>query len=393
MALADINLVSNTYAGDKLAGIISDALLPKNGLAERGLVTVLDNVKKKRVVRKLDIDVELADPSADFSGATGDLGMDETVLDLVKYEFHKDLDLNALYTTWEAAELRAGSLNDGEPPADFMEWIENAIATKLGIANSKLYTLGKAGTSEATFTASYAGILANIEAASASNLLSANYGEQTISGITTADPGVVTVGSTSDLNDGDFVTLVGTDGNQQYDGATIEGQSFQISVLSSTTFSLGVEITGATPATEGFAQFINEGNVITHMSNVYRQIPEAVRPMAKILVPQHVSWAYKLATAAPATGSGAYYVGDRTLDFLGNALEEMNHWTPNNIAVWDPANVFLGVDVLGEDSMLRILDMRDKTNEDKIRIKAAMKSDIKAGYYGEIVMLRPEDVS
>lgn len=386
MALSDITFSANTYAGEKLGEILSPALLPKDGMAERGLVTVVPNCKDKKVLRKADIPVSLDDPSATFSGASGDVDLDEAVLDLVKYEFHKELDLTSLYTTWESAQLQAGSLNDGNPPADFLEFIERRIAAKLGNANESLYAKGKAGTSEANFTASYSGILALAEASSDTIKKPTQHVDG--SAISIADPGVVTVSSTSDLNDGDYVTIIGANAATLVGGSAISGQSFQITVLSGTTFSIGSETTGTATSSAFEVHFVNESNVISTLGTVKRYIPNAIRNEAKILVPYNVAHAFELAIAAGSTGL-APYMGAKELDYLGDMINVMPHWNVNELAVWDPANVFLGVDVMGEDQEMRILDMRERTNEDTIRIKCSMKSDIKAAYYGEIVYVRP----
>ena len=367
MALADITFTSNTYAGEKLADILAPALLPKGGMADRGIVTVVPNCKDKKVLRKADIAVSLDDPSAVFSGAAGDVVLDETVLDLVKYEFQKELDLTGLITTWEAAQMRAGSLNDGEAPADFMQHLEMRMAAKLGNANESLYTKGKAGTSTATFTATYRGILANIEGGTGSVLSST--ASVAGSAITIASNAVVTVASTADLKDGDTVTIIGANALTLVGGVAISGQSFQITVASGTTFTIGATTTGTATSTAFTAHFINQSNVIQALSTIKRLIPNAVKDDVRIMIPYNVAEAYELATANVATGSGSYYLDGKAMDFLGARLEVMPHWNDNEIAAWSPENVFLGVDVLGEDQEMRIVDMRETTNSDTVRIK------------------------
>ena len=75
--MADITLTTNTFAGVELAKLLSRALLAKDGLVEKGLVTPYSNIKKRQVLRKADISVELQDPSATFTSQSGGLTLDE----------------------------------------------------------------------------------------------------------------------------------------------------------------------------------------------------------------------------------------------------------------------------------------------------------------------------
>lgn len=387
--MSNVTFTANTYAGEKAGEILSLALLPKNGLAERGLVSVLPNVKHKKVLRKADIGVELVNPSATWASSSNDLVLNETVLEVVPYEVRNQLDYNALITSWEANQVAAGSLEDGGGTNDMTRFVEQRIAERVGQYNEALYMQGKAAVPEAIFTAPYLGLLGRAEASGDTKKLAANIGALAITGITTATNGVVTVASTATLEDGDFVTIIGANGNQTVNGVTINGQTFQITVLSATTFGLNAETVGVTPATSGSAQFINRTNVLGHMVQVYRNIPNQIRESVNIVVPRHVEQAYYLASANVATGSGAYYVGSRELDFLGEKLIAMNYMRNNAIAAWSPDNVFLGVDLLSDEAEIRITDQRMLTNEDVIRYKMRMKSDIQAAFYGEFVYHRP----
>lgn len=392
-----INLIANTYAGQKLSGILSRALLPANeGLVADNLVTVVPNVKSPRKMRKADYAIELKNRSAIFTPSGNDIDLDESVLNPVLMEMAEEFDLLSLQTTWESDQLRAGTMQDGDGTPEFLQWLENWIADNIALANMSLYTRGKDGTPSAIFTAAYPGIISRINSATPSTKIGLNAGALALTDITSAAPGVVTVGSTATLSDGDIVTIVGANGNQTFNGVSINGQSFRILILSGTTFSLlaldgsgDAAIAGATPATSGSVQFINKTNVIAHLSKVYSFVPDELYNKLRIVVPHHVAKSYWEASAAVATGSGTYYLDKKGIDFLGSALSPQKIWNPNTICAWDPANIFLGVDVLGEGSELSILPMKDKTLDETIRVKAAMKSDIIAGFYGETIILRP----
>jgi hypothetical protein len=70
-----------------------------------------------------------------------------------------------------------------------------------------------------------------------------------ITGITEADPGVVTVASTATLATGDIVTLSGVVGMTE-----VNGNSYTVTVINATTFSIGVDTTG-------FTTYVSDGVV------------------------------------------------------------------------------------------------------------------------------------
>lgn len=85
------------------------------------------------------------------------------------------------------------------------------------------------------------------------------------SAITMANPGVATVASTDDLETGMVITITANTGASLVGGNTIVGQSFTITVINGTTFSLGAAVTGAastgftyTYATKGLTQWIGK---------------------------------------------------------------------------------------------------------------------------------------
>jgi hypothetical protein len=387
MPLSDLNLVANTYAGDALTDIISSALLMENGLVADGLVTPVSGLKGPRKMRKADLAVELHDPSAVFAPVAGDISLDEAVLSPVKMEFHKEYDLTALFTTWEANDLTAGAMNDGDASAKFISWMEGQISSKLGIANEKLYARGKSFTPEATFTATYPGLVGRLEASGNTIKLASNVGVIAGSAISIAANAVVTVASTATLRDGDWVTIIGANALTLVGGVAINGQSFQITITSATTFTIGSTTTGTATSAAFSVQFINETNVVSSLTKVYSWIPEEVRDDVNIIVPQHVKHAYYKALAAVSLER--YTVGARELDFLGEKMIPRKHWNRNTIAVFDPKNVFLGFDLAEDSVSFQMLPMKDVTGDQTIRVRAGMRSDIVAANYNEIVYMRP----
>lgn len=384
------DFTGTTYAGEALAGYMAQSLLqPK--LVERGLITVVQNCKNKRVLRNLDDTIVFQNPTANFVGQTNTIVPTERYLDPVKYEVHKEYDFSTIVQDWESMNLKPGAMQDYDGTVELSDFLVSRVMERMAIANEKLYLLGKGATTEASFSASYTGLLPSMRADSAVVKPKANVGQLTITGIANTN-GVVTVASTATLRNGDVVTIVGANGDQVYGGASINGQSFTISVASATTFSLGVTLTGSTPATTGLAQFINESNVIDTLVSVEQQIGDALRlqPDLKIMVPMHVARAYRIASARPATGSGSYFQGERSLDFLGRVMEEMPYFEGNSILVARTSNLYLGVDLLGDASTIETVDMRKTTLDQVVRLKASMKSAVNYRLPSEILYLHPQ---
>lgn len=394
-ALAETTFVftPNTYAGEQLAGYQSTALLsPK--LVEAGLITVIPNVKKRKLLRSIDDDFEFQTPSAVFTASTTTVTVPEKYLDPVAYEVHKQYNYSTLVTSWEAQQLKPGEMQDYDGTVELSDFMVGRAVQKLAIQNEQLYLLGKGSNSLFTFSSSYTGLLPKLLADSAVAKL--NPGTNTTfaaSDISKAAAAVVTVASTTNLEVGDYVTVLGVAGTGNM-AALLNGNSYLITaILSSTTLSIGVDTSAVTGTpTFGSAKLIciNRFNVVSVFSTIYQTIPDALRmmPDLKIYIPMHVERAYKMSQAAGTNVVGAF-VGDKVLDFLGNTLTPMPYWKPNVILIARVSNLFLAVDLIGDNSYIQTVDMRQTTLDQVVRMKAGMKSDVNYMFPQEIEMWRP----
>lgn len=401
--MASVNLANNTYAGERYAEYFTPAMLPEKGIANRNLVTLIPGFKDKAVMTTADISIELKNRSSTFSSQSGQMTRDEKVLNLVGYGSQIEIDYLPLHRSWEAQQLAAGSLNDADPRQlqDFA--VNQVIVPKLSKLNEQLYILGKSGVSQygsATFTAGYDGILGKLEAGSdvnkyaLSGVASAN---QAISGITTAVAGsaTVTVADGSAFKAGDQVTIASANGDQQIGGTTIVGQTVTVVSIASNVLTIAEEVTGASAASSGSAQFVNASNVIEVLTFVYGLIPETERlkDTTRILVSSQMEKFYRQANATNATGDGLYlrsdYFGQEGIPFLDMKIESMPYWKANSIAVWNPSNVFLAVDLISDEVSANILWMGDTTNDQVYRFRNDMKSEIDYLFGEEILWVRP----
>jgi hypothetical protein len=388
----------NTYAGELYGALIRPSIVTAQGLVEKGLVTPLPGIKKRTILRTLDFGVVFQDPSCDFVAQSGNIAPGEKYIDPVKYEVMVEVCYADLRTGWEAAQLKKGSLNDYVPPADFEALLLDIMRDKIALMNEQLYINGKAGVTAGTvsFSAAYPGLIGRLVADS--TVLKYTTGSigssstMAITGITVANPGVVTVASTANLRTGDRVTItaISAGGPMTTAGTTIVGKTFTITVLSATTFNIGVQTSG-TAVTGATMMFSNASNVLDVLAYIYNNVPQAVstKPDFKIWVPRQFAQHYQQQQANVASQVAGAYNGEKPLDFLGSKLTVVDALPANTFIAASASNIFLGFDDSGDEDYIRVTDMAKTTGDDKYRYKASMKTDINYLYGNEIVFIAP----
>lgn len=411
--MAAINFPNgNTYAGKLFAQYLTPAILAPAGLVNRGLVTPVETVKNKETLRGVNRAIEFQTPSASFNAQSGNVALSEKQLEMKPYEVMDQIDAELLRTTWESEQQSPGSFEDYKLTPELYNFLlERIYVPRMGAANEALYLLGKAGVNgsgfaTATFSATYPGLLPAMIADSgvAKRSLPAS-ASVAVSAIASGAAGAatVTVGDASSIIPGDRVTLIGTDGNQEIGGATIEGQTVTVVSIAGSVLTIQEEVTGATPATEGSAFFINQNNVLAVLTSVYMSIPQAVKKQisttgngrTKIHVSDRIADAYRVANGLISGQAGqftrtGYFAQDELIPYLDIDLVAMPYWNDNQLAVWNPGNVFLGFDLLSDEVFARVLYLGDVTGDDVYRIKNRMKSDITYKYANEVFLYRPQ---
>ena len=400
--MAQFTFTNNTYAGEALAGFMASTLLEADSV-KRGLLTVINDVKSRKVILDVDDDVILQDPSGIFTDQGTTALQNESYLDPVVYEFMKQEQWDKLVQSWEAQSLKPGAFMDYEGVVDLSDFMIQRYLTKIQIANERLYWLGKSSTKEATFTAAFQGLLPTI--ASASGVYKVGLGKPATSMSASAidATGLVTVSDTSTLADGDVVTISAITGSSKdttngAPGIGIQGQSYFIQVASATTFKLVRnynEINSRQPATfTGTAtvasiSYINVSNVLQVLGGVYAQLDPAdrIQDDFNLQVPLHVGYAYAQAQANKAVNVINAFTDLKKMDYLGIPLQIMNHWQANTILGARSSNLFLGVDLLGDASELSTVYMKPYTNDDVVRMKARMKAAVNFKFANELFYL------
>jgi hypothetical protein len=400
--MAQFTFTNNTYAGEALAGFMASTLLEADSV-KRGLLTVINDVKSRKVILDVDDNVVLQDPSGTFHDQGTTALQNESYLDPVVYEFMKQEQWDKLIQSWEAQSLKPGAFLDYEGVVDLSDFMVQRYLTKIQIANERLYWLGKSSTKEATFTAAFPGLLPSI--AADSDVFKVSLGKPATSMAATAidATGVVTVSSTANLADGDVVTITGVTGSSKdttngTPGIIVQGQSYFIQIVSATTFKLVRnynEINSRLPATftgsatAATVSYINVSNVLTVLGSVYAQLDPADRIQTdfNLQVPLHVAYAYAQAQANKALNVINAFTDIKKMDYLGIPLQIMNHWQANTVLGARSSNLFLGVDLLGDASELSTVYLKPYTNDDVVRMKARMKAAVNYKFANEIFYL------
>jgi hypothetical protein len=401
--MAQFTFTNNTYAGEALAGFMASTLLEADSV-KRGLLTVINDVKSRKVILDVDDDVVLQNPSGIFADQGTTAQQTESYLDPVVYEFMKQEQWDKLAQSWEVQALKPSAFMDYEGIVDLSDFMVQRYLTKIQIANERLYWLGKSATKEAAFTAAFPGLLPTIAAASGVYKVDLSKSATSMAATVIDAEGIVTVADTTKLSDGDVVTITAVTGTSKdtTNGTTgapnVQGQSYFIKVASATTFKLVRnynEVNTRKPATfSGTAtaatvSYINASNVLGVLTSIYAQLDPADRsqPDFNLQIPLHVGYAYAQAQADKAVNVLNAFTDTKKMDYLGLPLQLMNHWQANTILGARSSNLFLGVDLLGDASELSTVYMKPYTNDNVVRMKARMKAAVNYKFANELFYL------
>lgn len=404
--MAQFTFTNNTYAGEALAGFMASTLLEADSV-KRGLLTVINDVKSRKLILAVDDEVKLQDPSGIFNDQGTTASQTEHYLDPVVFEFMKQEQWDKLIQSWEVSDIGAGSFKDYEGTVELSDFMVNRYLTKIQIANERLYWLGKGATKEATFTAAFPGLLPTI--AADGTVYKVNISAQagrSFAATAIAATGVVTVTSTAALRSGDVVTILVTAGAiaESTVGGTNNAallnneQSYFITVIDATTFQLvrnyndinrRLPATFTGVATAATVSFVNVSNVLSVLGDVYAALDPADRKQEdfKLQLPEHIGYAYAQAQAEKAVNVLNAFPDPKKMDYLGIPLELMGHWKANTILGARTSNLFLGVDLLGDASELSTVYMKPYTNDNVVRMKARMKAAVNYVFGNELFYL------
>lgn len=381
-----IAFTGNDYTGDALLQIMARVLLGGDSV-EKGLWTVVPNIKFKKRITIADFEPIFKDASAMFTPSTNDLDIEYRAWTPKVSEAQHFIETEKIRESYHEVLLGEGSMADYIPPQVLADFWGSRMAERAKNTMDSLYWRGKAYTSNYTATADYPSIIQKAVADATVTKKSAPVnGSKTITGITAAAEAVVTVNNTTDLLAGDVVTFTGVVGMTQING--LHGQILE--VINATSFRVNINSTAFTAyVSGGAAKYINKSNVIPCLESVINFMNEAVRLQEDvyIAVPPKVALAYSQAQASVATGSGSYFIGEKELDFLGTRMVVCNYMMPNTIWVNRTANNLLGLDLLVDDQTIRVIYEGATTQNDIITAKIRVKSDVNYAIADEVAMI------
>jgi hypothetical protein len=391
--MATPTISPNTYAGKDLEGIIAQSVL-RGRTIENGLISVHSDIDSRAVVKTMANTITVQDSVAAFNSA-GSLTLGEKYLDPKKFMEAVEYDYQTLNATWYASQQPRGRGGDFVPPAT----IEEALIEQQALIRSKFIdasiwrgSVAAGQLSKITVSASsnvVSGLIPLMEAGSDVSKLDSD--KVAMVDFTPAAASVIEVADTSNLQTGDVVTLSSCLGFTGTEFSDLNGTSYAITVLSSTTFSIPFNSTAFTSTfTSGNINFINASNALAVLTSVYNGLSESVEDDADFYIfgNKGLGKAYSLAQAAAANGAGSYYIGAKELDFLGNRLAILPFVSPNTIVAANVSNLHFGTALDAEWNNVAILPQYESTGDRTVRYRCDYAFDVNYTNGEDIVLFR-----
>ena len=391
--MATPTITTNTYAGKDLEGVIAQSVL-RGKTIENGLVTVHTDIDSRAVVKTMANTINVQDSVAAFTSA-GAFTLDEKYLDPKKFMEAVEYDYSTLNATWYASQQPRGRAGDFVPPASLEEAIieqQAGIRSKFIDASIWRGSVAAGLLSKITVSASsniVSGLIPLMEAGSDVNKLDST--KEAMVDFTPAAASVIEVANTDNLQTGDVVTLSSCLGFTGTEFSDLNGTSYAITVLSSTTFSIPFNSTAFTSTfTSGNINFINASNALAVLTSVYNGLSESVEDDADFYIfgNKGLGKAYSLAQAAAANGAGSYYIGAKELDFLGNRLAILPFVSPNTIVAANVSNLHFGTALDAEWNNVAILPQYESTGDRTVRYRCDYAFDVNYTNGEDIVLFR-----
>jgi hypothetical protein len=393
--MATPTITTNTYAGKDLEGVIAQSVL-RGKTIENGLVTVHTDIDSRAVVKTMANTINVQDSVAAFTSA-GAFTLDEKYLDPKKFMEAVEYDYSTLNATWYASQQPRGRAGDFVPPASLEEAIieqQAGIRSKFIDASIWRGSVAAGDLSKITVSASsniVSGLIPLMEAGSDVNKLDSSKLAIASLGITKANPAVITVSSTANLQTGDVVTFHNMTGSTGTDWSDTSGTNSVITILSGTTFSIPVNTSGFDGTFAGGSlSFVNSSNALSVLTQVYNGLSESVEDDADFFIygNKGLGKAYALAQASAANGAGSYYIGAKELDFLGQRMAILPFLPANTIVAANVSNLHFGTALDAEWNNVAILPQYEATGDRTVRYRCDYAFDVNYTNGSDIVLYR-----
>ena len=126
--------LTTTYAGEFSGKYIAAALLSADTL-DKGLITVMPNVKFKSVIQKAATDDIVKDASCDFQTNAGTLTLTEAILQPEEFQVNLDICKKDLHDSWEAEQMGFSAFDNLAP--SFADFVIGHVASKVADRTEK----------------------------------------------------------------------------------------------------------------------------------------------------------------------------------------------------------------------------------------------------------------
>ena len=136
--------LTTTYAGEFSGKYIAAALLSADTL-DKGLITVMPNVKFKSVIQKASTDDIVKDATCDFQTDAGTLTLTEAILEPKEFQVNLDICKKTLHSSWEAEQMGYSAFDNLAP--NFADFVLAHVAAKVADRTEKNIWSGSTATS------------------------------------------------------------------------------------------------------------------------------------------------------------------------------------------------------------------------------------------------------
>lgn len=332
--MATTTSITTTYAGEKLEGYISAALLSPNTI-EGGGVKVVPNVKYKKVIKRLDVGDLIEAGTCDFTD-TSTVTLFERYLEPKEFQVNLKLCKQDFRSDWDAIQM-GYSIHDSLP-SSFADYLMAEVVGKVAEDIEKNIWQGD-NSADAT---SFEGIIARIK----------------------TDKALNTAANTGTGND-----VIGVD--------YLPDSETPIYVASPTT--------------------ITSSNVLTELGKVADAIPQVIygKEDLQIYVSNNVMRAYVralggfgLSTSQNHAGTdnkGTQWYNGGALSFDGIPLFMAQGLPADTMIAAESNNFHYACGLLSDKSEARVLDMADLDGSQNVRIILRFTADVNYAKGGEII--------
>jgi hypothetical protein len=126
--------LTSSYSGEFSGKYIAAALLSADTL-DKGLITVMPNVKFKSVIQKASTDDIVKDATCDFQTGQGTLTLTEAILQPEEFQVNMDICKKDLHDSWEAEQMGFSAFDNLAP--NFADFVLAHVASKVADRTEK----------------------------------------------------------------------------------------------------------------------------------------------------------------------------------------------------------------------------------------------------------------